>query len=255
MVALLHLSSFAQKPDTTKYYNEYIGIQANKLLSEIFNFNDNSSAINPYLITYSVNNKKSGHGFNAGIGYSITNRNTDNESLDNDRTFNDQGIDFPMIDNDLRGWKQSRKGKSFNIRVGYEKKSQLSKCIYGSLGLDLVYARTKHKLSSENTFVYESAEGIRTSSSNTLSKTYGIGPRGTLNFQISNRFILGTEMTYYYLATKTQHSSHSESQSASIQADGTTADTRKVNRDNMSSDKSTSLNFEAPVTLYMIIKF
>ena len=53
-----------------KNFNQYVGLEANQLLRQIFDFsNDNSSSGNPYLITYSFNSSNTGSGMSFGLGY------------------------------------------------------------------------------------------------------------------------------------------------------------------------------------------
>ncbi len=80
LVFLLAIScqhSFAQstaEPTNEKVYDHYVGAQVSALLVHLFNSSANSIGTgNPYLITYSMNNKKTGWGLRAGVGCNFVN--------------------------------------------------------------------------------------------------------------------------------------------------------------------------------------
>ena len=69
----VHAQTADQAVAKDKMYDQYIGVQLNGLIRQVFNFNNSTTAtgtsVNPYLLTYSINSKKTGWGLRAGIGY------------------------------------------------------------------------------------------------------------------------------------------------------------------------------------------
>src|SRR3982751_2623571 len=71
-LACLSLHCNGQSDSTAKKTTQYLGLQANQLLRQIFNFGGNSIPVsNPYLINYSIVNSATNSGMNAGLGYNI----------------------------------------------------------------------------------------------------------------------------------------------------------------------------------------
>lgn len=161
--------SFSQDQNSDfSFSGHYLGLQANELIRQLVNFGDSEVPDNPYFFTYNYNSV-SGDGLNVGFAL------TSNSIEDND--------DFSNT---------STKINRFFMRVGYEKKSQISKRFYYSWGVDLVIDSDKNETINEDTF---SNNKITTTS--TLSG-WGLGPRFTINYRITDRLIIGTEANYYY---------------------------------------------------------
>lgn len=173
-VLLLSISSvaFSQQDSTYKKTNHYFGVQANQLLKQLFNLNNSNAVVdNPYLLVYSFNSVQTGWGMNFGLGY----------------TFNE----FKEGDDILR---KETKINNYFFRVGFEKKTNLGKKWIFSGGIDITNDNQKN-----NTKTTSSGS---TAETDTKSKGWGIGPRVTLNYKITDRIILGTECTYYFRAGK-----------------------------------------------------
>src|SRR5688572_29092120 len=70
--------------------SHYVGLQANQLIRQIFNFSNAPQGINnPYLLTYAVNSNKTGVGFTAGFGYTFSETNDGDQFIDRITTNND----------------------------------------------------------------------------------------------------------------------------------------------------------------------
>lgn len=212
-VCLLQASaqySFAQQADTIRRTDHYVGIQANQLLRQIFNFGGGSASINnPYLIAYSFNNRITRVGMNIGFGFNYDERVTD-----------DQFIDRTTITND------------FFFRVGIEKKSTLARKLVLSTGADFVI-----DLQKSETKTGDLSQPNMDFSTGTKSSGFGLGPRVTLNYAISDKILVGTEANYYFKTFTIKQFQESPGFSDSQQR------------------KTKSFQLNVPAVIFLILKF
>jgi hypothetical protein len=194
----------------------YLGVQANQLIRQIFNFSNSNSAIdNPYLFIYSVNSKETGVGFSSGLGFSVSH----------------------VSDGDPSN-KRETKINNLSLRVGVEKKSSIGKKWLVSWGFDITHDNLKNETSNTQSFNPNNTSVFTTT--NTTS-SWGIGPRFTLNFQVTNRILLATEANYYYKSGSTATTSSNTSPSFSSKIE--------------SSNDFTKFQFTVPAVIYLIVKF
>jgi hypothetical protein len=159
---------FVSEPAEKKAYH-YIGIQANQLVRQIFNFGGNAGAItNPYLVTYSVNGKASGLGFAMGIGYSSIQTKT-----------NDAFSSTLSKINDIA------------FRGGVEKKSYLSRRWLAGWGVDILAESNKIETTTTINGGGQNPKVVSTTS------RYGFGPRFLINYQLHDKILVGTEASFY----------------------------------------------------------
>lgn len=153
-------------PGERKSYR-YIGLQANQLIRQLFNLSSAPIATNPYLLTFTTNNRITGVGFSTGFGY------TYNQTQEGDA--------FSLVNVNTG---------DFSLRTGIEKKMIIAGRWIWSIGGDLVFHKLKEVTTGANP---------NTSAVSQESKTFefGFGPRCTINFAIAERIILGTEASYY----------------------------------------------------------
>src|SRR5687767_14525579 len=143
----------------------YIGLQANQLISQLFN--SAPSVENPYLLTFSANDRLTGKGFSSGLGYSYNQRR--------------EGDAFSLVD---------VRTADLSLRAGLEKKMFITKRWLWSMGGDIVVRNFKEVTIGANpntNFISEETRIIE----------LGLGPRCTINFVIADRIIVGTEASYY----------------------------------------------------------
>jgi hypothetical protein len=175
-VLLLCLQSGAQPisdPGERQTYS-YLGLQANQLINLLFN--SGATFTNPYLLTFSINDRLKGTGFSGGIGYSY------NQSREGDAF---SSVDVHTSD--------------LSFRVGLEKKMFIAQRWLWSICGDVVVRNlreTSRGASPSTAFVTEK------------SKTFeaGFGPRCTINFAIADRVIVGTEASVYMKFGSVTHS-------------------------------------------------
>jgi hypothetical protein len=166
-VLLLSLQAGAQPtsdPGERQTYS-YIGLQANQLISQLFNSTPTVS--NPYLMTFSINDKLKGTGFTTGFGY------TYNQTREGDA--------FSLVD---------VRTSDFSLRAGLEKKMFITKRWLWSIGGDFVVRNFKEVTQGANPNTNFISEETKTFEA-------GFGPRCTINFVIADRIIVGTEASYY----------------------------------------------------------
>jgi hypothetical protein len=212
LLACFVFSAFAQ--DTIpKNSNRYIGVQINQLIRQILNFSSSSTAVNnPYLITYAVNSRQTGWGANFGLGY----------------TFNE----FNDGDAFLR---RRTKINDFFFRVGFERKSGFGKRWILSSGIDAL-------IDLQNNTTRTTQSGISPSNTTTTKNKnngWGLGPRVTLNYTITDRMLIGTEATYYFKSLKN---------TIETQGQGGVSDDK-------TTEKSKRFQLVVPAVIFMVLKF
>ncbi len=155
-------------------FDHYIGVQINGLIRQVLNFNNSSATTsgNPYLLTYDMISKKSGWGFRVGIGYSSSKN--FGTSVNNENTGNN---------NDLQA------------RIGVEKIFKLSKKWNAGAGIDLVYNYFNNNSTNNQYYHYDTS----ITSTKTLVSSYGGGTFGILTYSITNKILVGTECSFYYV--------------------------------------------------------
>jgi hypothetical protein len=223
------ISAFAQDEAVSpKKSNHYVGLQANQLIRQIFNFsNTNTSLNNPYLLTYAVNSVQGGGGFTMGFGYHF-----------DEATDGDQFIERTTTNNNLF------------FRVGFEKKSLLAPKIIFSLGGDVVLGREKFEVVTE-----EKTQSQTNFESSRVAKSSGFGPRLTINYQIQEKIIIGTEANYYFVwrnIDETQTDVFFETV-----FDPVTGQQRTIRRtqETTDSEKDRRFQFNPPAVIFLIMKF
>lgn len=147
----------------------YLGLQGNQLIRQLLSFSGGASTVtNPYLVTYSINSKRSGFGFAAGFGPSKIQTKTSDSFTTTTSTVTD-----------------------FSGRVGVEKKTYLSKRWLVGWGGDILVELNKSET--------ESKSGSQQNPTVTSTqKRLGFGPRVSLAFHVHDRILLGTEASYYF---------------------------------------------------------
>jgi hypothetical protein len=197
----------------------YLGVQANQLIRQILNFSNSNSVIdNPYLFTYSVNSKKTGVGFSSGLGFSVSN------TLDGDPSN-----------------RRETNINNLSLRVGVEKKSYIAKRWLISWGVDIIHDNFKNETTNTQIFDLTNPSNKSVFTTKTTTSVWGIGPRFTLNFKVSNRIMLGTEANYYYRSGTTSLKASSNNQG-------------NISNSENSND-FTRFQFTVPAVIYLMVTF
>lgn len=233
MLVILFPVSFAYaQSDSTNQgtYSHYLGAQANQLLRQLFDFGGtNTSPANSYALVYSFNSPLTGAGMNTGFGY----------------TFNE------FNDGDAINKRETKINELF-LRIGYEKKRSLGKRWMASTGVDLVIDRQRNKTSNTNDFGSGNKSKIETE---TKVNAWGLGPRFTINFKISERIWVGTEAMYYFKSIKDERIVKSEitSQVFDPMTGQVTLQTTQ-DKDEVET-KNKRFTFTSPAVLFLIVKW
>ena len=167
-------------PKDSTVYDHYIGAQIGQLIMHLLNSNANSIGTgNPYLLTYSMNSKKTGWGIRFGAGYnSVSNSTAGSNTLS-------------TTDN-----------TDFQFRAGIEKTIKLSRKWSAGAGIDLVL-NSQNDNNTTNTYNYQ--YDTSTTTSKTKLTSYGGGVFGKVNYHLGKKLFLGTESSFYYVTgTKNQ---------------------------------------------------
>jgi hypothetical protein len=156
-----------------------LGVQINGLFNQtmILNHINPTFYSNPYLLTYNINSVRSGIGLRFGFGnnYYVA------RTRDNDGWYN-------ITENII---------KDLHLRIGIEKKYQLSKKWSTGAGLDLVYKNYED-------ITYNSSSGFDGGESTThaTGNKYGFGAMAWLRYAITKHLLVGTEASLYYTIGK-----------------------------------------------------
>ena len=213
----------------TKKFNHYIGVQANELMRQLFNFSESNTVIdNPYFLVYSIS-KSNFWGLHAGFGYQY------------DRT-----VDKLLPIN------RETKVEKFDFRVGVEKKFTIGKRFEGGVSLDFAGSHELDK--TTNITVVSLGSQIDSSVSTVTDKItgFGGGPQFSVGYRITEKILLGTEATIYFLKGKKKEN---------VRVVDTLID---IFNNNVISSNSSNFNSETdtetleraiPVTLFLIVKF
>jgi hypothetical protein len=197
----------------------YIGVQLNGLIRQVLNFNSSATNTNtnPYLLVYSINSRKTGWGLRLGVGYTYNFFSTNDGITKTDNNINDM-----------------------QLRLGVEKSFVLSNKWSAGAGLDIVFNNND----DHTTTTVNSSPGFpgTVTDTKTNTTTYGGGPQGWLRYHITERVIVGTEASFYYI---TGH----EKKSIEVSSGGT-GGLNQPDEDNIVSQGS----FNSPIVLFLIVK-
>ena len=228
-VSAIHCSA-QDDSSYVKKYNHYAGFQANELFRQILNLSNNNSVVsNPYLLVYSVSTASSGWGAHVGLGYV-----------------------YKKILDKQTPLSRETKVNDLSYRIGIEKKFLLSRKFEAGVALD--YAGSYFLDKTFNISVFNNGSTIDSSATTVTDKTTSIGggPQFSLGFKISERIMIGTEVTMYYSAEKKK--------SNVIVIDTVTQifnnNQQTVTTSNFNSEVDTDgFSFTVPAALFLIVKF
>lgn len=206
---LVACTAFGQEARPEKTTKQLIGIQANQLVRQILNFGGSSNSItNPYLLTYGFYSTTTGTGLSFGLGSQYSQA-EDGDALTPRKTIN----------------------SNFSFRVGLEKRSFWGKRWMASFAGDII--AQKSRLMTETTFNGGGPSSFTTKTENTTSG-FGLGPRFTLNFVLTDRLMVGTEGSYYFVGGKVKTSNTNEP---------------------IRTNKARSFTLSTPAVIFLIFRF
>lgn len=198
----------------------FVGLQANLLVRQVFNFGNANNPINsPYLLTYSIIDRKSKWGVDVGLGYTL------NSTFENDgNTKKENNI------NDLY------------FRIGAQKLIPLNKRFVALANVHILYDMLNSKTKTESDFGGQ----IQKITSNTSSTRFGLGPCLGLRYRVSNRVFIGTEASYYFKMGNSKSNVKSEIYFQGQIQQSTESD---------SNNDLKQFVFNVPTALYLTVRF
>jgi len=206
--------------------DQYIGVQMNDLIRQVFNFNNGATTTpitNPYLLTYNINSKKTGWGLRAGIGYNYSSISSNDGITATTTKLND-----------------------LQFRIGVEKAFWSTSHWSAGAGLDFVY-----NTNNDNTTSTVSSTDTSTTATKTVSSSYGGGPMGWLRYRVSQHIMIGTEASFYYTTGKQKNTTDL----TNTNIDPNTGQTFTSTTETTSNPTITTGSFTMPVVFYLIVKF
>ncbi len=231
LVAGLVNACFAQADMTAttakkdKQCDQYLGVQLNGLIKQVFNFNNNTSTtpVNPYLVVYSINSKKTGWGLRLGLGYNYTSTSSDDGITANSTKLNDLAV-----------------------RLGVEKRFILSDKWSAGVGLDAVF-----NSNNDNTSTTIKQGDTVTTATKTATNSYGGGPMCWLRYHLTDKVLIGTEASFYYV-TGTQNTTLDVT---TTQFGGGFGGSVTTTTETTSKPTISQGTFSSPIVFYIMVRF
>jgi hypothetical protein len=211
--------------DSTDHHHKHsngihlVGVQANSLVRQIFNFGGNAPNNNPYVLTYGYLNNASKIGLDVGIGYTVNNFFNNDGNTKNETNINDA-----------------------NIRLGVQLRSPLSKRFIATGYFHFIGNLLSSKVKTESSF---SGQFTRTNSS-AQQIGFGLGPALGLRYRVSNRLFIGTEASYYFM-----FGNRTTDITTYTEFSGVNGETRISKTDN----DFMNFTLNTPTALYLIMRF
>jgi hypothetical protein len=228
MVATGFYCHAQERNDSTKILNHYFGIQANQLLKQLLPLNNNNTIIsNPYTLTYALHHARCKWGIEAGIGY-----------------------DYQRVTDKSTPANHESKINDLFYRIGIGRKVMIGKRWEGGFGLDFAGGTQSDKTFSSSVTTFGNTTDSLETISKTTIKSSGGGLQLNLGFHISDRIMLGTESTLYFL----KKNNKLNVVSTEFIKDGIHPDSEST----VFSDSETvtaAFTITVPVALFLIIKF
>ena len=234
-IAILMISFSAvvqgQEPVGKKWFNHYVGVQANQLLRQLINLNvSNAPVSNPYLFTYALISTKCSWGIQAGVGYNYQHAKDKLSPSNQDSKISDAFYRFGIVHQFVFGKKWE-----------------------ASAGLDYVGS-----YQSDKTFTFLTTEfgnQMKDSSatvSTSLIKSKGEGLVLRLSYHLSEHILLATESTFYVQDTETKNSVLNSDTRLFSQTPEDNVYTLSATNSNT---ENTAFIITIPVAIFLTIKF
>jgi len=202
--------------------DNFVGVQINGLIRQVLNFNNSTTtttAVNPYLLTYNINSRKSGWGLRLGVGYSYSGLKTTNTGVATESDIND-----------------------LQLRVGVERAFKLSEKWSSGVGVDFLYNTNNDKTVNTAT-----AGDTTTTTTKTNISSFGGGAMAWLRYNLTERILIGTETSFYYTSGK-ETDELDISSSGILGLPGNSSSSKTNN-------KVSNGTFSMPVVFYLAVKF
>lgn len=218
-----------EKPfvDTTSTFEHFVGLQANQLIRQVFNFGDAEDVTNPYLVKYTFKHRKTGLALNVGAGVDVRTTET-NEGL-------------------------KTESESYDVRVGPGWQTNLGKRFEIGVGADVIWGRSYSETSSTNTVVFENALDSTITTNRNQITYFGGGLQFSLNYKLSPHVMIGTEASIYSFSTE-ELSNDQIDNFATIDLDPETRTIRTIENENSSTDGE-DIQLNLPIAIYLLIRF
>jgi hypothetical protein len=218
---LISIQSTAQDSSCChqKKWNHVMGVQANQLIRQVFNFSNNNPTINnPYLLTYTATNLQSNWGLDVGFGYTYNN----------------------FFDNDGNTKKETNINDLY-FRVGVQKQIPLTRKFSSQFSFHILYDLLNNKTATAQEFNFQKTN---INSKSNIAR-YGGGPAMNLRYKLNSRVFIGTEMNYYFKHgnTKTDVTTISEFQGQPSQITTSKSD-----------NNATTILLNVPTAIFLQIK-
>jgi hypothetical protein len=199
-------------------------VQLNGLIRQVVNFNNNTTTtpVNPYLLTYTINSVETGLGLRLGAGANFSSSTVKDGITETITSIND-----------------------FQLRLGLEKRFELSKRWSAGIGLDAL-------ANGSNDYTTATIHSFDTTTTKTISKlpAYGGGAMGWLRVRVTEKILIGTEASFYYLAGTEERELAVTKKVMSSTPPFTMVTTTTVTK---SKPKFSQGTFQSPIVFYLVV--
>lgn len=210
--------------DDDKMFDHFVGVQANLLIQQIFNFGEPTDANNPYLLKYTLRHNNTGLALNFGAGVnSVTSENNE-------------------------GFK--RTSEMFDTRVGLGYQKTIGNNFEMGVGADFVYGYDKGETFSIQVVTSFGTTDSTVTTSIDKTTSVGGGLQASFAYVFAKRFTIGTEMSFYYLKTEEKFNVTSENFLKQQNLDTVVS----VDATNESAE-GTEITFQVPISIFLAFKF
>jgi|ERR1019366_430974 hypothetical protein len=241
-------SCFAQ--DTTKKdiikkckFNHEVGINTTLLLKQIFNLSNNTFPTLPYDLTYKLIRDNNKWAIRVGIGVTMNNSSVSSTTTSTNQISGGPDPIVPTTTNST----------NLFYRVGWERRYAFDSRIVAFGGFDFAgqYGTTTSQSSNVFNNLPNSYSYTKTHD-NTTTMMYGGGPVAGIQFFITKRLSLFTEIPIYFQYTS-QKEVTDNYQNQLVSSSGTDY----ISSDNSQTQitKGSKLSVTLPVTIYLALKF
>ncbi|MGB6036226.1 MAG: hypothetical protein WBG42_08155 [Cryomorphaceae bacterium] len=213
--------------DTSATFEHFVGLQANALIQQVFNFGKSEELSNPFVAKYTLKHVDTGLSFNVAGGL---NRNT---------TTAESGL--------------LTQNESYDLRVGLGWQKSLSERIEFGVGADILFGRTFNESSTINTVVFNGGVDSTVTVIRNKSTYFGYGAQLSLSYKLTPSILIGTEASCYAYSTEVIDNSTIDNYFIRSISDQATS-VRSIITENATTDGE-EIELNLPIVFFLILRF
>jgi len=213
--------------DTTATFEHFIGLQANALIQQVFNFGESEELLNPFVAKYTLKHTATGLAFNVAGGLNRSTATAESGLL--------------------------TQNESYDLRVGLGWQKSLSKRIEFGVGADILFGRSFNESSTINTVVFNAGVDSTINVLRNKSTYFGYGAQLSLSYKLTPSILIGTETSFYAYSTETIDNATIDNYLIQSNVDQDTS-VRSIVTENATTEGE-EIEFNLPIVLFLILRF